>query len=192
MPKKIITVFQFDENGWYTQPGAGEWSDFFKEYAMPENSSQIEPTIKEGYWPRFNKETNAWENVKVPTTPEEILPYCPISHTSQAAHDIALRALVQAIAEKYRDTYRLIRGEKDLSWGLEKIPEKTAEELALEAAQLKKSTAQANLAKTDYVAAKIAEGAATKEDYAEVLAQRQVWRDEVNESEKTIQDLQGK
>lgn len=36
------------------------------------------------------------------------------------------------------------------------------------------------LADTDYVAAKIAEGAATREDYADVLAQRQAWRDEIN------------
>ena len=36
------------------------------------------------------------------------------------------------------------------------------------------------LADTDYVAAKIAEGAATREDYADVIAQRQAWRDEIN------------
>lgn len=37
------------------------------------------------------------------------------------------------------------------------------------------------LSETDYVAAKIAEGAATREEYASVLAQRQRWRDEINE-----------
>lgn len=37
------------------------------------------------------------------------------------------------------------------------------------------------LSDTDYVAAKIAEGAATREDYADVIAQRQAWRDEINE-----------
>lgn len=37
------------------------------------------------------------------------------------------------------------------------------------------------LADTDYVAAKIAEGAATREEYAEQLAQRQTWRNEINE-----------
>ncbi len=38
-----------------------------------------------------------------------------------------------------------------------------------------------NLSKTDYITAKIAEGAATKEEYADVIAQRQAWRDEINE-----------
>ena len=36
------------------------------------------------------------------------------------------------------------------------------------------------LADTDYIAAKIAEGAATREEYADVIAQRQEWRDEIN------------
>ena len=36
------------------------------------------------------------------------------------------------------------------------------------------------LADTDYISCKIAEGAATKEEYAEILAQRQAWRNEIN------------
>ena len=37
------------------------------------------------------------------------------------------------------------------------------------------------LADTDYIACKIAEGAATVEEYAEQIAQRQAWRERVNE-----------
>ena len=37
------------------------------------------------------------------------------------------------------------------------------------------------LADTDYIACKIAEGAATKEEYAEVLAEREAWRKEINQ-----------
>lgn len=37
------------------------------------------------------------------------------------------------------------------------------------------------LVDTDYVAAKIAEGAATRDEYAELLALRQSWRDQINE-----------
>ena len=39
------------------------------------------------------------------------------------------------------------------------------------------------LKNTDYIACKIAEGSATKEEYAEVIEQRQAWRREVNELE---------
>lgn len=34
---------------------------------------------------------------------------------------------------------------------------------------------------TDYIACKIAEGAASAEDYAEMIAQRQAWRDQINQ-----------
>lgn len=42
------------------------------------------------------------------------------------------------------------------------------------------------LAETDYIAAKIAEGAATHEEYADMIAQRQAWRDEINELQKEL------
>lgn len=47
-----------------------------------------------------------------------------------------------------------------------------------EIASLKKK-----LENTDYVAVKIAEGAATREEYAGLLAQRQEWRQRINELE---------
>lgn len=39
------------------------------------------------------------------------------------------------------------------------------------------------LESTDYIAAKIAEGVATKEEYSDMLRKRQAWRDEINELE---------
>ena len=36
------------------------------------------------------------------------------------------------------------------------------------------------LERTDYIAAKIAEGSATREEYADMIAQRQAWRTEIN------------
>ena len=36
------------------------------------------------------------------------------------------------------------------------------------------------LSDTDYIACKIAEGAATIKEYAEELKQRQIWREEIN------------
>lgn len=39
------------------------------------------------------------------------------------------------------------------------------------------------LSDTDYAVIKIAEGAATPEEYAEVIAQRQAWRAEINQLE---------
>lgn len=42
------------------------------------------------------------------------------------------------------------------------------------------------LADTDYIACKIAEGAATAEEYAEELKQRQEWREEINRLNKEV------
>lgn len=59
------------------------------------------------------------------------------------------------------------------------LPEK---QLAAErVAQLKEL-----LRNTDYTVIKIAEGAAAAEDYAQVIAQRQAWRDEINELEDQV------
>ena len=55
----------------------------------------------------------------------------------------------------------------------------------LEKVQRKKEL-KSLLRDTDYIAAKIAEGAAEKEEYTEQLAQRQSWRDEINELEGSL------
>ena len=61
----------------------------------------------------------------------------------------------------------------------EPTPEPTAQELAAkEIFRLK-----AQLRETDYVVIKIAEGAATTEEYSEVIAQRETWRARINELE---------
>lgn len=44
-----------------------------------------------------------------------------------------------------------------------------------------------NLVDTDYVIIKIAEGVATKEDYADVISQRQVWRTRINELQEQLE-----
>lgn len=42
------------------------------------------------------------------------------------------------------------------------------------------------LKSTDYIAAKIAEGAATREEYAEKIQQRQQWRADINAAQAEI------
>lgn len=45
-----------------------------------------------------------------------------------------------------------------------------------------------NLSYTDYKAIKYAEGLISEEEYAEIKAQRQAWRDEINELEKELSE----
>lgn len=61
------------------------------------------------------------------------------------------------------------------------VPYTHAELAAREIAQLK-----AKLSATDYQAIKYAEGILTAEEYADMKAQRQAWRDRINELEGTL------
>ena len=48
------------------------------------------------------------------------------------------------------------------------------------------NNAEAQLKATDYIAAKIAEGKATKTEYKEKIEQRQQWRDQINAAQEEI------
>jgi hypothetical protein len=48
---------------------------------------------------------------------------------------------------------------------------------------------EAKLRETDYVAAKIAEGAATPEEYAEILVKRQQEREDINAAQAELEKL---
>lgn len=49
---------------------------------------------------------------------------------------------------------------------------------------------EAKLTSTDYIAAKIAEGKATKSEYAAKIADRQQWRDDINTAQEEIARLE--
>lgn len=76
--------------------------------------------------------------------------------------------------------YKLVGGVPVLRSDEEKAPER-----ARIAAQAEISRLKRNLADTDYISAKIAEGAATREEYADKLAERAAWRTRINELEGT-------
>ena len=48
---------------------------------------------------------------------------------------------------------------------------------------------EGKLTSTDYIAAKIAEGKATKTEYADKIAERQQWRDDINAAQEEIARL---
>lgn len=52
------------------------------------------------------------------------------------------------------------------------------------------NNAEAELKATDYIAAKIAEGKATKTEYKEKIEQRQRWRDQINAAREEIARLE--
>lgn len=74
--------------------------------------------------------------------------------------------------------YKLVDGKPELRTDEDKTPELAHIAAAQEISELK-----AKLKATDYIAAKIAEGAATREEYSETIAQRADWRTRINELE---------
>ena len=77
--------------------------------------------------------------------------------------------------------YKLVGGIPVLRSDDEKAPERARVSAAIEISDLKEK-----LAETDYISAKIAEGAATREEYADKLAERASWRAKINELEAMI------
>lgn len=61
---------------------------------------------------------------------------------------------------------------EDIATPMQEVPKE------LQIAELKQK-----LADTDYVACKIAEGVATREEYIDILTQRELWRIEINKLE---------
>lgn len=49
---------------------------------------------------------------------------------------------------------------------------------------------EGRLSATDYIAAKIAEGKATKTEYKDKIAERQAWRDDINAAKAEIARLE--
>lgn len=49
---------------------------------------------------------------------------------------------------------------------------------------------ESRLTSTDYIAAKIAEGKATCEEYSEKIEQRQQWRDDINAARAEIERIE--
>lgn len=185
-------AYIYDDDGYYFMCKHKQQSPRIKgKFLTPANSTEIKPEIPDGYFAHWNG--SAWEYEKIPTTAEEFVGV-QVSHKSQTVRNQLLRQLVQSLAAEDPEHYRVIRGTEDegLWWSIERIPEKTQDEKDLEQAKSEEQAAIAYLRSTDYVAVKIAEGVATKEEYAEVLQKRAEKREEVNALRASQESLTAK
>ena len=85
---------------------------------------------------------------------------------------------IRSDAAPIDDTTKFAWADEDYETILRYVITPEAERSAERVTQLKH-----RLAETDYAIIKIAEGAATAEEYAEIIAQRQAWRAEINQLE---------
>lgn len=139
------------------------------EYLLPPKAILVAPDRKDGYWPKWTGVE--WDYVKVPTTAEEAVGLV-ISHTSTSRYAVSMRELIRRFSQE--EGYREKRGD-DLSWSVEKIPEKTEEEKLEEAKTQARAKRDSLLAACDYFV--MVDYPASEEDKALVVAYRQALRD---------------
>lgn len=175
----MTKIFYFDTDGYFQNVGFAQ-SDKNGALLMPRNATTVEPELDEAYFYKWNKEQNAWLAEKKPTDASELVDQV-VDHKSQTPHMIELRKIIENLT-KDNPRYRDERGTKEEGYHhkVVYIPEPTQDEKDLDSAKQEEQELQSFLNSTDYVAAKLAEGVATKEEYAEVLQQRAEARDRIN------------
>lgn len=175
----MTKIFYFDTDGYFQNVGFAQ-SDKNGGLLMPRNATTVEPELDEAYFYKWNKEQNAWLAEKKPTDASELVDQV-VDHKSQTPHMIELRKILENLT-KDNPRYRDERGTKEEGYHhkVVYIPEPTQDEKDLDSAKQEEQELQSFLNSTDYVAAKLAEGVATKEEYAEVLQQRAEARDRIN------------
>ena len=179
MSSPMTKIFYFDTDGYFQNVGFAQ-SDKNGALLMPRNATTVEPELDEAYFYKWNKEQNAWLAEKKPTNASELVGQV-VDHKSQTPHMIELRKILENLT-KDNPRYRDERGTKEEGYHhkVVYIPEPTQDEKDLDSAKQEEQELQSFLNSTDYVAAKLAEGVATKEEYAEVLQQRAEARDRIN------------
>lgn len=191
MALKTKVVYAYDEDGYFCGDRiAQQCPTDTSQWLVPQNSIEEAVDLKK-LETHFAKHVDGhWTYEKKPASASEFVGL-RVSHQSQTPRNIELRMLLQASVAADPTGYKVIRGTEaeGLWWGVEPIPEPTAEEIELKEKQSRIATLKSQLAATDYAVIKIAEGAATAEEYAEVIASREAWRAEINELEPRVEEL---
>ena len=169
-------VYLFDSDGFFNGTSFAQIDPKTGKLLMPENSTEIVPETLDGYFYKWNG--TDWDYVEKPKTAEDCEKIGEVSHSSQTAHDRELRAIFQAVAQNSEIHEAKFDGE---FWSVVRKPEKSPEEKAAEEKQNRIVELKQKLSETDYIAIKIAEGVATKEEYVEQLLQREEWRKEIRQ-----------
>ena len=147
MTSDFKTAYRFDDAGYFEHELSVQVID--GEALMPPSTTVLCPwgegakddkvfyRFSDGKWGTEAKPTCAAECVGV-----------VISHTTTTPHDEEMRELIRKFSQE--EGYREKRGE-DLSWAVEKIPEKTEEEKLADAEELVRSKRDSLISDTDYL-----------------------------------------
>lgn len=146
MTTSFKKAFKYDASGYFEHELSVQVVD--GNVLMPLSCTLVAPFGDEGEdgskFYRFDGKT--WTAELKPTCAADLVGVV-VSHQSQTPHDIEMRSLIQKFSQE--EGYREKRGE-DLSWAVEKIPEKTEEEKLAEEKEQVRSKRDALLSESDY------------------------------------------
>lgn len=171
MTSEFKTAYRFDDAGYFEHELSVQVID--GEALMPPSATLLPPwgdaKPDDKVFYRFDGES--WKSEAKPTCAAECLGVV-ISHTTITPHDEEMRELIRRFAQE--EGYREKRGE-DLSWSVEKIPEKTEAEKREEAEKSVRAKRDSLISETDYLLA--SDYPISAEDLEAVKVYRQALRD---------------
>lgn len=131
MQNGLTTAYKYDKRGYYSAPVTIQVLD--EQMLMPERCISTAPELLDGYFYKINEAKDGWVAEAKPKNASECVGLL-IEHEDNSERAVELKRLMQELCDADAEHFKVVRGE-DLSWAVEKIPEKTEQELELEALQ---------------------------------------------------------
>lgn len=171
MTSDFKTAYRFDDAGYFEHELSVQVID--GEALMPPSTTVLCPWSEgakdDKVFYRFSD--GKWGTEAKPTCAADLVGVV-VSHQSQTPRDIEMRSLIQKFSQE--EGYRERRGE-DLSWAVEKIPEKTEAEKREDAEKSVRAKRDSLISETDYLLA--SDYPISAEDLEAVKVYRQALRD---------------
>lgn len=122
---ELITCYKYNKDGYYDGPVLVQVIN--DQPLMPSNCVQFSPSLSENSWYKINENKDAWVAELKPTKAEDCVNLI-IKHEDNSSRGVELKQLFKELCAKEPEHYKVKR-DNNLSWYVERIPEKTLEEL---------------------------------------------------------------
>ena len=118
------TVYRYDAKGYYIGTSLAQLLN--NELLLPSDCTKEKPTLKDGYWTRWNG--SKWTDEKIPTSCVECIEQgltCISNVTGE--HNYQVKILLESLVSADPEHYKIVIS-SDFVEQIEKIPEPTEEE----------------------------------------------------------------
>ena len=117
-------VCRFDNDGYYKGVCLAQIVN--DEILLPPDCTEIKPTLKDGYWSKWNGKK--WQNEKIPTTCAECIEKgLTCISNGQGQHNYEVKILLESLVQADSEHYKIVISD-DFVEQIEEIPEPTEEE----------------------------------------------------------------